>query len=365
MIFLFLKEFKERWKEVFLASLVIGLVVSLVVVQNSLSAGSENAIHDYAHNLGNNMLVVPAEMELSDFYMFRYSSETFPEDYPERLQSSDIGGHIRLSESRLYGNIETNGVSVIVVGIVSSELEGRSASMPMAVIGGGIAENLQLREGSVFALGGISLKVAQVLNAGVDGIGSHVFVSLGTAQEILQKPGAINAMHLGGCWCSLDIPSLALKVEEILPGTRAVTKAGLIEAQKGMIGVMERYTGVFHTVALLLVGGVILFLILSQVRRYMREFGLLLAIGTSPGIIMLSFMVKAGITGMMGTILGFLLGIPLTMQVSSYLLGTAVAPSSGLLFPIMVLCLQISLATALIASARIAFLDPTKALRED
>ena len=350
--------------ECFLASLVIGLVVSLVVVQNSLSADSENVLHDHAHNLGNNMLVVPADMQLSDFYMFNYGSETLPQDYSQRLQSSDIGKHIRINQSRLYGNIETNGVSLILVGAEYDELKEGSSSMPMAVIGEETARSLHLEQGSVFSLGGISLEASLVLNNGADGIGDNVFVSLRTAQKILKKPDAINAMNLGGCWCSMDVPALASKVEKILPGTRAITKAGIIKAQKEMVNVMGRYTGVFYTVALLLVGGTILFLILSQVRRYMREFGLLLAIGTSPGTIMLMFMAKAGITGMLGAVLGFLLSIPLTMLVSSYLLGTALEPSSRLLLPIMSLCIQVSLATALIASTRIAFLDPTVALRE-
>ena len=236
--------------------------------------------------------------------------------------------------------------------------------MPKAIVGGEAAGSLGLPQGGVLSLGGISLQVLRVLDRGGDGLGVSVFVSLKTAQEILKTPGSINAMHLGGCWCSLDIPDLASKVEGILPGTRAISKAGMVKAQKEMVSVMERYTWVFYAAALLMAGGVVLFLILSQVRRYMREFGLLLAIGTPPGTIVLIFAAKAGITGMLGAVIGFLLGIPLTIHLSSYLLGVPVKPSPGLLLPMVALCVLVSLATALIASTRLAFLDPTTALRE-
>jgi ABC-type antimicrobial peptide transport system permease subunit len=366
MIHLFLKECKSHWLELILASLVISLGVSLVIIQRTLAEDSEKAIHEHAHKLGNNMLLIPGDLNLSDFYRFKYGEAILSEDSKQKISSSEIGRHIGIYQGRLYGNLDTAGVSLVVAGMDIPAFNRRSSngSAELVFIGRETAGNLNLKPGDLFSLNNVPLKVSRILDSPPDGLDMGVFTSLAAAQKILGKPGSMNAMYLGGCWCRLNIPELAAKVENILPGTRAITRAGMIKAQKGMLATMSRYTALFYTVSLLLVGGAVLFMILIQIQRYIREFGLLLAVGTPPHMVIIMFMVKAGLTGTLGALLGFLISRPLTAQMSALLLGVRLEPSSGLFLPVASVCISISVITALLVSLRLVYLDPTRVLSE-
>jgi putative ABC transport system permease protein len=347
-------------------AIVVAIVVAALVVQNSLSASAEGQIHDLSHNLGKNMLVVPEETDMFDFYTQRYDDATMPDDYPDRIRSSTLARHIRGIQPLLFGNLEVNGVPLVIVG--QKALFRASGSdretVRRAVLGDEAASRLGLKQGDTLVVGDVPLVVAQVAGSMREGFDIAVVTELSVAQQLLDRPGAINAMRVGGCWCSTDVPALAKDVQNLLPGTRAITVAGVLKSQKGIISRVSEYSRILYGLALFLIAGFIAALISNQLRRQKREMGLLLAMGTRPSWVTALFVTTAALVGTTGAILGIFLSFPLAEYFASRMIGYAVPISLELVTPILFAAVGMSMLSALIPAIRAGRLDPTIVLRE-
>lgn len=362
MWMLFAGELRRRWVEVLLGAAAIAVVVAALVTQRAVTRSAEDAVHDLAHRLGKNMLVLPASADLEDFYSQRYAPGGLSDTTPATLLASPLAAHIRAVEARLFGNAVVNGVPVVVV--------GQDLGWPMlgglapAVLGPAAARALDLAPGQTISISGTSFDVLHVADVAPDGLDSGVFVPLAAAQRVLGRPGEISALRLGGCWCRIDVATLAGDVEKLLPGTRAITVAGMLKAQQGSVATMQRYSGAFGVAGAVLVAGLVAALVASQVRRRVREIGLLAAIGAPPERIARLYTWQAVVAGALGGLTGWALAIPATRWLGAAVLGAPVPVPAGLVLPSVALAAAVSFAAAAVPARRAARLDPTAALRE-
>lgn len=362
MWMLFIRDLRHRWFEYALGALAVALVVAAVVTQRAVSSSAEESVHDLAHRLGRNMLVVPKATDLAAFYDQRFGREGLPDTFPDDLRASGLAQHIRSIEARLYGNVRTDAGEVIVVG---QDLAWPAlGNVAPAVLGVRAARALGVGPGAIFSLRGQPFTVLQVADAPPDGLDSAVFMPLAAAQRVLGRPGELSALRLGGCWCRIDVETLASDVEKLLPGVRAVTVAGMIKAQKGSVETMQRYSAL-----LLLTGGAVIALVIgalaaSQARRRARELGLLVAVGARPRVLAVVFTAQAAAWGAVGGVVGWLAAAPLTNHLAASLLGSPLTPPPGLLVPAVGLAALVSAAAGFVPFARATALDPTVVLRE-
>jgi putative ABC transport system permease protein len=191
-----------------------------------------------------------------------------------------------------------------------------------------------------------------------------VFMPLAAAQRVLGRPGELSALRLGGCWCRIDVATLAGEVEKIVPGARAVTVAGMVKAQKGSVDTMQRYSSVLHLTGITAIALVIGSLVASQARRRAREIGLLVAVGARPRALAALLTLQAAVAGAVGGLAGWALATPISREVGASLLGNALAPPTSLLVPAVALAALVSAAAAFVPAARATALDPTVVLRE-
>lgn len=366
MIVLFVKSVMHRWFEIVLTSIVVAAVVATLTTQRALSSSTEKQVHGLAHKLGKNMLVVPRATNLSNFYAMDYGEASMPDSYPDRILESELRTPISLIQSRLYGNVEPQGVPLVLVG-EQTRRRGQEVdpfSSDLVTIGNTVSQKLVVTTADQMEVNGVQLTVAGVTEQPPDGLDVGVFGPLDLAQDVLDKPEEINAMRLAGCWCRLDVPKLALQVEDTLPGSRAVTIAGMLKAQKGTVATAKRYSKVALAITIALIAAIVCGLIASQVRRQIRQIGLLLATGAPPWFVVLVFTCKAAIIGLLGGLGGYLLGFPLTKDVAARLIGVSLPVPSGLLVPTLILALLVSVFAAVIPAIWAARLDPTRVLRE-
>jgi putative ABC transport system permease protein len=362
MWMLFVGDLRRRWLEYLLGALAVALVVAALVTQRAVTASAADSVHDLAHRLGRNMLVVPAATDLAAFHGQRYGREALPDAFPDAIRASHLAPHVRSIEARLYGNAAAGGGQVVVVG---EELGWPAlGDVDPAVLGREAARTLGVGAGGTFRLGDQAFSVLQIADPAPDGLDTAVFMPLAAAQRALGRPGELSALRLGGCWCRIDVATLAGEVEKLLPGTRAVTVAGMVKAQKGSVETMQRYS-----TALQVTGGAVIALVIgalaaSQARRRARELGLLVAVGAPPVALAALFTAQAAIAGALGGALGWALAAPLTSRLAASLLGTALVPSPGLLLPAAGLAAAVSALAAFVPSSRAAAADPTVALRE-
>jgi hypothetical protein len=362
MWMLFVGEMRRRWLEYALVSIAIALVAGALVAQRALTRSAEDSVHDLAHRLGRNMLVLPESADVGAFHRQRYGSEALPDSAPRMLQASHIGQHIRLAEARLYANVEVNGVPVILVGQDlgwPSQGDGEPA-----ILGTAAARALGVGAGGLVRVGSTAFRVLRVADAPPDGLDTGLFVPLAAAQRAVGRQGEITAVRLGGCWCRVDVATLAREVERLLPGARAMTVAGMIQAQRGTVGTMQRYSGVLHVVGVIVIALVVAALVASQARRRNREIGLLVAIGAPPSALAWLLTAQAGLAGALGGLVGWGAAVPATRLLGERLLGSPLGAPAGLLVPAVALAAAVSAVAAAIPARRAAALDPTLALRE-
>jgi putative ABC transport system permease protein len=160
------------------------------------------------------------------------------------------------------------------------------------------------------------------------------------------------------------VATLAPEVERLLPGSRAVTVAGMVKAQTGSVATMKRYSAVLLVAGVALVAGVVAALVASQARRRRREVGLLVAVGAPPAGIAWTFTLQAALAGALGGLAGWLLAVPAAGWLGTRALGTALAAPADLLVPAVILSALVSALAASFPARRAAALDPTEVLRE-
>jgi putative ABC transport system permease protein len=363
MWMLLIEDLRRRWGELALAALVVAVVVAGLVAHRALTSSAEAAVHDLAHRLGRNMLVVPAATDLEAFYRQEWTAGPgLPDTVPDAIRASALATHIRSIEARLYGPVKTGEAEVIVVG---EDLDWpASGDVAPAFVGPEAARRLGVSPGQPLRIAGEVVQVLGVASPAPDGLDTGVFVPLAVAQRILNRPGELSALRLGGCWCRIDVATLATDVEKLLPGARAVTVAGVIKAQQGAVATMQRYSGILQGVGLAVVAVVIAVIVASQARRRSREIGLLVAIGAPPWTIVALFTAQTAIAGAVGGAAGYGLSIPAARWLGATSLGAPLHVAPGLLLPAIGLAALVSAVAALVPAGRAAALDPTVVLRE-
>ena len=349
---------RRRWPEHLLVALVIATVVAGLGALRATSAAAEAEVHDIAHRLGRNMLLLPADVAPADFYAQRYRGG-LPDSAPERIRASPAGQHVQSMEARLYGNVEVQGRAVIVVGQEAGWPLLPAGRVPM-VVGSAAAKALGLQAGGELKLGEVRLAVLEVADHPPDGLDTALFMPVAAAQKVLGRPGELSAIRLAGCWCSVDVKTLGAQIETALPGSRAITVTSVLQAQQGTVEVVRRYGTALHLLAAALVAALIASLAVSGSRRRARELGLLAAIGFPPGQVGGLLILEYTLVGFAGGLAGWLGGA----TVAQWLVGAAAAAVPNPSFTLVLGAAALSAVAAAIPALRAAALDPAVALRE-
>lgn len=135
------------------------------------------------------------------------------------------------------------------------------------------------------------------------------------------------------------------------PLTRHELQAEIDDTIEKLYGIAYAQQVVVMLVAAL---GVVMALLISVLQRR-REMGLLRAIGASRGQVIYSVLAEAALVGIIGTIIGLLVGIPLQW----YILEVVILEESGFLFPIHIPWLEgLAIAIAAVVTATIAGYGP-------
>lgn len=347
---------RRRWPEHLLVAVVIAAVVAGLGALRGASAAAEAEVHDLAHRLGRNMLLLPESTDQAAFHAQRYQG-WLPDTAPDAIRASPAGAHVKFMEARLYGNVDVRGTPAIVVGQDAAWPALPGGRVPV-VAGVAVARALGLRPGADLAIGGQPLTVIDVSDAPPDGLDTALFMPLAAAQQALGRPGELSAIRLGGCWCSIDVRTLGRQIEGVVPGARAVTVAALVDAQQGTVEVVRRYGAVLQLAAVALVGALVAALAAAGARRRARELGFLVAIGAPPATLGRLLVLEAGLVGLAGGAAGWVLSGP----AGRLLLGPTADATPGLT---LVAGAAVACALAATLPARhAAGLDPAHSLRE-
>ena len=321
----------------------------------------EDDYRKYMKELGFNLLVLPIDQDLGEFWDKGYATTTMPEENVVKLANSNtslIRHLLPIVQQNVTWPEEKR--RIILIGTRGEvPLAHRNPLEPMllavpegkAVIGFALARDLGLRAGGKMTLMGRQFEVHKVRPERGTAEDSTVWVDLKAGQELLDMPGRINGIEALKCMCAgVTIEQLKAEVAGYLNNevkvvvrqnavtirakardrarkehveAMAATKASRaqLRAEREATWARARRTreSFAAVVVPLVLGGAAVwigFLALSNVRERNAEIGILRAIGVRSGHIFSVFLVKALAIGLLGAVTGYAAGLAVSFVAS-------------------------------------------------
>ena len=292
--------------------------------------GMEDDLRKITKGMGFNIVILPEGQNLSDFFAEDYASRYMSEEYVTRLADSRI-----MTVRHLLPSLQQKLVwperscTIILVGVRGeTPLLHRSPRKPMMdavppggmVLGHALGSRLGLGVGDKVRLMAREFTVTAVHKQRGTKDDITAWIDLAAAQELLDKRGLINAILALECNCAwADLPKVREEIAGVLPGTQVIerTSKALARAEARNAGAKARaelrseregLASVLVPVVIAACGAWVMLLSLTNVRDRRGEIGVLRALGMRSSQILLIFLLKALIIGLVGGALGYLSG---------------------------------------------------------
>ena len=379
---LVLKEaWQRRWR---LMSSVLALVlaIGLIVAIQSLNFASRQTMHGYLKNLGANMVVIPAELDLFAYFSADpelLSGASIPESHFFRLFEARVEG-VEGIDPRLIIPLRIGEGRVVLTGILpdkmlrpkAEEVEDEdpwkvltllSAESNGAVLGAELKGILDKEVGSTMRVSGREIKVVGILpqQGTIDDL--RIYVHLRSLQKQFERPFFLNEIRIlytGNR--ALDV--VASGIEGILENTRVVTHRRMARKQIQTMGSISRYA--LMLLAVILVLGCISMgnEMFHNAQARKREIGILMALGATTRTILVIFMLKAVFVAMIGGMLGYGIGTLVAVLLAPKLLQIHVYPILSLIPWSVLMAVVFSVLSSMVPSWRASRMDPGEILQE-
>lgn len=361
------KELTQRKARFLTCLLAIALAVALMVGVDSLSRSAERAVERHLENLGANMLVVPNELSLFDFFRGEFGTALMSEKNVDVIHRAAIPSIHKLAP-RLSRKLQVNGEAVMITGVVPEWelLYGKALGVldsGTVVLGSAAAAQLAIAPGATLTLRNRAFRVAAALEetGGPDDL--RVFLTLPAAQEVLNTGRAINEIGLV-VDTSDSGDGVAQRLGHMLHDARVIKVEAIAEAQAAAIETLRTYAFALLGVILLASGAAIANYMVINVRERRREIGTFLALGATPNTILWLFVAKALILGLTGGLVGYLMGAAFATTIGPMIVNTRVSPSATSLLWSVLVAVALAVVFSVLPARRAARTDPAQVMQE-
>jgi ABC-type lipoprotein release transport system permease subunit len=301
----------------------------------------EDDIRKITKKMGFNVLILPADQNLDDFYSDNYASKFMPEAYVDKLAASRV-----VTVRHLLPTLEQKVKwpekqrTVILVGIRGEvPFIHKDPKKPIVsavkpdtlILGYHLADRISLKVGDKLFFMGKIFSVSKIYPERGNKDDITIWMDLKQAQELLGKQGKINGILALECKCAwANIAKVRKELLKILPDTKIVTFAGKAEARKAarsrvemaakesMInikstrsevrGLIEKTTAIVVPLVIILASIWTAVLAFSNTRERRYEVGLMRALGVKSRKIFSLFISRALIVSITGLVNGILIG---------------------------------------------------------
>lgn len=305
-------------------------------------------------DMGFNLLIVHRDTNMADLWANDYAAVDMPQEYVERLAGAEELTLVTHLVATLQQRIKWNDRTVLLVGYMPEATQSHMRmKKPMGyVIEPGtvyIGHELGIgrSEGDAIEILGQPFTIAKILPEQGSKEDITIAMALEDAQRILDKPNAVNQILALGCRCQGErLPKIREQLATALPETkisefrsialgraeqrdliaenREASLARIAESRSATQQTLESLTLATTPLVVLVCGTWVGLLSLANVRQRRAEIGLLRALGKGSGHIAGLLMGKAVLTGLVGGLIGFVIGIGLAQVLGAEVLGVNV-----------------------------------------
>ncbi len=352
-----------------------------------------------------NLVILPKDQNLRDWYADDFAAKYMPEEYVTRLADSGIVT-VRHFLPSLQQRLKwpEKEMTIILVG-TRGEVPNlhknpvKPLVQPVApgtvVLGHELHQRLQLEPNDTVKLLGREFRVAKCHAERGNKDDITAWVSLGEAQKLLDKEGLINAILALECLCvgKDGLPKVRAEIQALLPDTQVIERGSkaLARAESRMkayetaIAALsqekvaraalraEREQTAGMMVALVFAAAAVWIALISVInaRERTAEIGVLRTLGCRSRQIVMLVLARAAFTGLAGGILGLMAGQLIGARLGATMDGrAAVLTASSVLLTTRQLALGLLAAPLLAVTAswipalKAAQQDPADTLRE-
>ena len=397
------REIWERPSAMLTSTLAILLGVTALVAIRHVTVFSEREVGQQLQSLGANVLVLPKNSTLQDYYSADLTEQTLPESHVASILLANFPGVERLSP-KLCVSTKVGDRDVTLTGILpqtefqakavwqtvtlfSNKHEGckKAVCGPKtydaapetlasqrtidqlkgneAVIGADVADFSGLKPGKSLTLLGEKLQVLAVLPRTGTIDDSRVFAHLHTVQRLTNSGEVVNAIEVMGC-CEDAAGKLVPSLAELLPDAKVVTISQVVSTQVGINRLMSQMSLLVLGILVVVGGASVASTISSNVRERRREVGTLMALGATPSLVARMFLLKAWVLGAVGAVSGCVLGLIVAKVLGSQWAGVSVKPLPDLMGIAIIAALAVTTLAALWPARSAAKLDPCCCFQE-
>jgi len=372
---------RQKWVVTVLLLLAMTALVSLYVYIKNSARFSNRSMQIIMKNMGHNVLILPANSDPGQTHLCGPGQTLFSDTV-----TRDMAQELRLASkyylSMLQERNEVNGKTVVLTGIepVSRRDETREKrNLVVAIkpgrarLGSAAAEAFNVREGETITIMDRSFHVDQILSSQGTIDDSRVYIPLAQSQQMLNKPGKINAILAFLCLSyGPSLEKTCAHQDKVMarrfPGFRTIAKTNLAQGRYLARMTTTRYLyyllGIVLavTVALIVVAGV------QEVSERIREVGILLAMGAGYSYIVSLYIVKLLVLALLASTAGFFIGSGLSKLLLVDVLTSNTRPISILwnqMPSTVVLTCAVAISAEVIPMIKLVRMDPNAILVEE
>jgi len=349
----------------------------------------EDDVRKAMRKLGFNIIILPKDQNLSDWYADDYGAMYMPEQYIDRLAQSEIvtvehlvprlRQKVTWPETKWAVILEGTSDEAVYTAVHTQELALDTVPRGRIVLGNEVHQGLGLNVGDRIRFMGREFTVRECRKELGTEEDMTVSLNLRDAQELLGKRGFINeilALECRSSWANLPRIRAEIAGINVLAKMHAYLKVedegkAAIERERENMARLKttwmRFASVLGSLMIVICVVWITFLAAGNVRGRRAEIGILRTLGFRSREILYVFLSRATAMGLFGGLLGFLAG---GFLANNWL--RSVGESSHrwmfnfklLGFSVFV-AVAITMAASWVPAIRAARLDPAVALREE
>jgi len=343
--------------------------VALFVAVLTMGRASQRETTRLMRDMGFNLLIIPKDTNMEDFWANDFAGDDMPEEYVARLANAD---YISADHyvATLQKKLRWRGRQVLLTGVLPElGAAGKRKKAPMGfkiepgtcLVGYEAAIGLGIKRDDVIDVSGKRLKVVRCLGESGSKDDIRIFGHLHDVQGILGKKGRVNMIQALGCRCEGDrLATIRKQVAKALPETKVTEKRTIALARAEMREMVEGHVAFIVPIVLLVCGAWVGVVALINVFDRQQEIGILRALGLRSGRIAALFLGKAVVLGVIGAALGFAVGTWIALRFGPEIFKitfTRIRPIYGLL--------GWSLVAAPLVAALATFLPTVVAVTQD
>ncbi len=363
-----------------LAGLVIGVatVVAVVTFSDAMTGDINMKLEKY----GANILIVPQTESLSLNYGgvslggVNFKVEEIEQEKLSRIDGIENAKNVAAVGPIVLGVTEAAGQKVLLAGVdfeasqvlkpwwrVSGEFPGDNELM----VGSEAAKLLGLNRGDVATLEGREFPVSGVLKETGSQDDQLIFTTLGTSQELLEKPGMVSMVEVAALCHGCPVDDMVMQISEVLPGAKVMAIQQVVKGRMEALSQFKTFSVGISGVVVLVGSLVVLVTMMASVRERTNEIGVFRAVGFRKSHVMKIVFIEAAILSSLAGILGYFLGDGSARAVFGFFVENPEPHAAHFNLQLAAAAVTLALIVGIVASIYPALaasrMDPVKALK--